>query len=414
MGWSDITGSDYFQAGYPLVNALLAASGNRGANAAYGLNVGMGVANRFSEQRKRDEQDALLRQKLGDIFKATTPVTSTQTVASQPVNPNTAEYSMPDEQPNTTQSWRNAMAPASVPLQKQTTVSQQPLFNLAQQKLGAALSEANRPDLALGVAERALSRQPQAPHTFGNAELGMFRLDENGQPVPLVPGVGRRESTPPRPVIATQGGEGVQSVYNKDTGQWETQRQPLTAAPARELSPQDQRLKDLQANLTIARTGEAGAATRTQNARTGEISARTERLKKLTDMANDPNASQEKLTTVRQGLLREKKIIEDSVEYDSPENVQRLADINILLDDSRRRLAEMVRRGGGGGQQSGAAPQTPSDKPRLKFDAQGNPVKAIPPNWKAIGKDPKSGKIVYEDPSQIDPRTGKPRRYVAN
>src|SRR6476619_5400202 len=72
MDLGDITGSSGFQLGYPILNALLAASGPRGYRAAQAGNVGLGIANKFAEQQKADEQNKLLSKSLGDVLKGTT------------------------------------------------------------------------------------------------------------------------------------------------------------------------------------------------------------------------------------------------------------------------------------------------------------------------------------------------------
>src|SRR6185295_17443088 len=103
-------------------------------------------------------------------------------MASLPVNPSTAEFSLPSEsdnraalpQPNTARGWQAAMAPAAVPLEKQTIVTQQPVFSPQAQKLGEALAAANRPDLALGIASKVLMKEPEKAHVFGSPETGYY------------------------------------------------------------------------------------------------------------------------------------------------------------------------------------------------------------------------------------------------
>jgi len=74
MGFDDLTNSAGFQYGYPLLTALLAASGNRGAGVSQALNAGLGISNYYSQQQRQNSQNDLLRQKLGDVFKATAPM----------------------------------------------------------------------------------------------------------------------------------------------------------------------------------------------------------------------------------------------------------------------------------------------------------------------------------------------------
>src|SRR5690349_17588563 len=152
MAFEDFANTGLFQYGYPLASALIAAAlPNRGARAVQALNTGMGIANAYSQQQKNDQQKALEQQKIGDIFKTTKPVSSTSTVAAQPVDAGTAEFSLPDDQPLPTRP-----APAAIPLQKQTTTTQQPVFSPTEQKLGEALMTAQRPDAALSILAQRL------------------------------------------------------------------------------------------------------------------------------------------------------------------------------------------------------------------------------------------------------------------
>ena len=256
MDWGDIAGSQGFQIGYPILNALLAGSGQRGYHAAQGLNVGMGIANQYSEQRKKDEEKAQLSQKLGDMLKTTTPVSSTQNVASMPqIDPQTAEFSMPSP-PDDNQ--RPSFAP--VPMEKQTTITQKPMFNAGHQKLGEALVSANRPDLAVSLLSQALNKEAVQPHTFGSAETGFYSLgpgQENA--TQQVPGVGRRQPTPPRPVVNEYG----TMIPTKDptTGEYTWPEQPTAAQapPARQLSPEQKALEGAKLTTEKARPGLIGA-----------------------------------------------------------------------------------------------------------------------------------------------------------
>lgn len=264
MGWADITGSPGFQFGYPILNALLAASSPAGQRASQGLNLGMHVANQYDQQRQRDEQAAQTRKRLAELFSATAQTAPAATLPGATTNLGLASeeaaglqgLSNPPEATAATPSMATNV-PRPYEIAPETS---KPLFDPAHQKLGAALEAMNRPDLAVGLAERMMSRQPEKPHIFGSPETGYYGMGSQDQdPRQLVPGVGRREPTPPRPVFGTQGGEGVSSNYNKETGQWETSRTPLTAAPAHQLSPQDIALKEMQTRLNQVRIGTEGA-----------------------------------------------------------------------------------------------------------------------------------------------------------
>src|SRR5215467_13526880 len=94
MPISDITNSDVFQYSYPLLNALLAASGPAGYRAAQAGNVGLGIVNHLDQQRQEDERRKLLDQKLGDFFAAKKQVTPQMPAPGQP-QPTLAQ-AMPD------------------------------------------------------------------------------------------------------------------------------------------------------------------------------------------------------------------------------------------------------------------------------------------------------------------------------
>ncbi len=348
MDWGDIAGSSGFQVGYPLLSALLAASGQRGANVAQGLNTGMVIANRYGEQRKADEQNKLLGQSLGSILKATTPVSSTSTVASQPVNPSTAEFSMP--QPDD----QVAAPPASVPLQKLTTTTQQPMYSPQAQKLGEALINARQPGLLLPTLMKEAIRDPKLTAVRPGGAL----VDEQGNLKYQAPAAPVREPTPPRPVIGTQGGEGVTTIYNPVSKQWELQRTPLTAAPARLVSPEDKLLKGAETNRANAQAGSA----------TSERDLRQQRLKDLKQAANDinnPNASKDKITTAISVLVRQN---EGYARMPPEEGTDEFADwqtVKHMLRGANARLDKLGGYGATGGGGTGAP--KPAPQPAIAY-----------------------------------------------
>jgi len=321
-------------------------------------------------------------------------------MASLPVNPSTAEFSLPSEsdnraalpQPNTARGWQAAMAPAAVPLEKQTIVTQQPVFSPQAQKLGEALAAANRPDLALGIASKVLMKEPEKPHVFGSPETGYYGLTSGQQqPTELVKGVGRRESTPPRPYFGEQGDQGVSSYCDptnpKAVGGWVTEKTPLGAKPARQMSPEEQALSNARLRNEQARTGLIGAQTGAARSESDLRMQRLQNLKELASKASDPKTTTGQLSSSLNALLRER----DSVAADEY-SAEEKADLNSAIKGIRSRLAELGRTQGAQSAQPAAAAATPPGKP--------------------IGKT-KDGKIVYES-TEIDPRTGKPRRYVAD
>lgn len=273
----------------PLALGFLSGATPGTARAAHGIATGLHMVGQAQEQQRQQAQREEMRKRLSSIFGQTQPVSSTS-----------YEPQIETERGD-----------APVGDRPVTTTRDVPIFSPAQQKLGEALAASDRPELAVSIAERALSRQQQQPHTFGSPETGYYTVGPNGEPINLVQGVGRRQPTPPRPVYATQGGEGVQSVYNPQTGAWEEKRTPLTPAPARQLSPEDAAVKRAQV-------------------------AREARLQKLADQANDPKATREKLNTFYANLQREREHTYDE---------DKIAEIDSIMNDVRSRLAEMARSG---------------------------------------------------------------------
>jgi len=386
MDWSDIASSTGFQLGYPLLSALVSATGPRGANIAQGLNTGMAITNRYAEQRKADEQNKLLGQSLGNLLKSTTPVSSTQSVASMPVNPATASFEMPGvkeqtiDDINPSQKLGDALAP--VPLEKQTTVTQKPAFSPQVQQLGDALVNARRPDMLLPMLTRELMRDPKLTSVRPGGSL----VDEQGNVKYQAPPPPVREATPPRPVFGTQGGEGVSSVYNPATKQWEVNRAPLTAAPARQLPPEESErvraqtaVENARIPLIGAQMGAANASASNSKAQAGAATARASRLNNLAKTAADPRATTGQASAAMNALIRERDSIE-TPEEDKPV-------INDAIRAVRSRLAD-IGKNPNGAQPAAAAPQP-----------------AAAPPGKPIGRT-KDGKTVYQGAD------GK--KYVAN
>jgi len=403
MDLGDITGSSGFQLGYPILNALLAASGPRGYRAAQAGNVGLGIANKFAEQQKQDTQNAILRQKLGDIFKATDQkpaatlpgsttnlgLASEEAAGLQGLN---TEGSPPEATAATSSFGSLAPQPTEV-----APATSKPMFNPQMQKLGEALAAANRPDLALGVAERALTAKQQPMQHFGSPETGYYGIAPGETTATqIVPGVGRRQPTPPRPVVGAYG----TMVPSKDptTGEWTWPSEPTPAnePPARQLSPEEATYYGARTGAANAAAGASRAHAGEAAAHTGEINQRTARLKALTEQLNNPKLTEEKATTIFSAAIRDREALLKSGS-DDPEDVQRLADANALVDSSRRRLAALQQQKAG----PGAAPA-----PAAPGGGGG------PPNSKPIGM--LNGKMTYESLTEKDPKTGKPKRFVAN
>jgi len=357
MDFGDITGSSGFQIAYPLLNMLLAGSSPRGAAAAQGLNLGLGVANRYSEQNKADAQSKLLGQSLQSVLKSTTPVSSTQSVASMPVNPATASFEMPGvkeqtiDDINPSQKLGDALAP--VPLEKQTTVTQKPAFSPQVQQLGDALVNAHKPDLLLPMLTRELMRDPKLTSVRPGGSL----VDEQGNVKYQAPAPPVREATPPRPVVGTQGGEGVTSVYNPQTKQWEIQRTPLTAAPARQLSPEAAALEAAKLRTEQQRPGLIGAQTGAARSESALREGRLSQLKEAAKIAKDPNSTLGQLASWGGHLERTLNSYE-TPEEDKPAIIAQMKAL-------RERGNQMTQqRAPGGGAQPAAAAPPPAAAPK--------------------------------------------------
>ena len=381
MDWSDIASSTGFQLGYPLLSALVSATGPRGANIAQGLNTGMAITNRYAEQRKADEENKILSQKIGDVFKSITPVSSTSTVASMPVNPQTASFSMPSAPDD------QGTPVAPVPLEQQTTVSQKPVFSPQMQKLGEALAVSRNPSAALGIAERALTAKQQPMQHFGSPETGYYGVAPGETTATqLVPGVGRRPATLPRPVVSEYGT--MIPIKDPTTGEitWPSAPTPALSAPARQLSPEQSaleaaklRTEQQRPGLIGAQTGAANASASNSKAQAGAATARASRLNNLAKTAADPRATTGQASAAMNALIRERDSIE-TPEEDKPV-------INDAIRAVRSRLAD-IGKNPNGAQPAAAAPQPT----------------AAPPG-KPIGRT-KDGKTVYQGAD------GK--KYVAN
>jgi len=386
MDFGDITGSSGFQIAYPLLNMLLAGSSPRGAAASQALNLGLGLSNKYAEQNKAEAQSKLLGKSLGDVLKSTTPVSSTQSVASMPVNPATASFEMPGvkeqtiDDINPSQKLGDALAP--VPLQKQTTVTQKPNFSPQVQQLGSALVNARKPDLLLPMLTKELIRDPKLTAVRPGGSL----VDEQGNLKYQAPPPPVRPATLPRPVVSEYGT--MIPVKDPTTGEitWPSAPTPALSAPARQLPPEESERKRAQTAVENARipligaqTGAANASASNSRAQAGAATERANRLRDLTNQLNNPKITEEKATTIYGTAIRDRQALANSGSGD-PEDVQRLKDANALVDSSRARLAEIQRQ-------------------------KGAPPPAAPPPGKPIGRT-KDGKTVYQGAD------GK--KYVAN
>jgi hypothetical protein len=112
---------------------------------------------------------------------------------------------------------------------------------------------------------RVLTREPRDPLKARQGEA--IQLPDGTWTIPNP--AQTRTVTPPRPVFSTQGGEAVDSIFNEQSGQWETTRRPMTPAPrAPAALPTPEELA-----LTRARTQQALAAA--ENSRTNTRQARS-------------------------------------------------------------------------------------------------------------------------------------------
>jgi len=351
MDFGDVTGSSTFQLAYPILNTLLAASGNRGALAAHALNQGMGISNQYAAQRKADEQNALLRQKLGDIFKSTTD-TPAATLPGATTNLGLASEEAAGLQGLNEPKEATAGTPSFASIAPQPTTvapaTSKPAFTPAQQKLGEALSQANRPDLALGLIEKMMDRQRKLTQVRPGGAL----VDEEGNVTYQAPAAPVRQPTPPRPVIGEHGT--MIPTQDPNTGQWTWPEKPTAslAAPARAISPEQKALEEAKLKTEQARPGLIGAQTGAANAQATAARARADRLATLAKTASDPKTTTGQASAAMNALIRER----DSIE--TPEEDKPI--INDAIRAVRTRLAEIGRNPNGA---PGAAPP-----PKVKLD----------------------------------------------
>src|SRR5689334_6400943 len=153
MGFEEFASSPAFQYGYPLAAALTAAIlPNRGARAVNALNTGLGIANAYSQQQKKDEEQKLLGQKLGDFLKSGTVMSAPPSAPAS-----SYEYSMPEN--------RTASLPADMSINAQDAqppptppmslapapTVRKPNFSPQMQKLGDAIIASGKPDALLSI-----------------------------------------------------------------------------------------------------------------------------------------------------------------------------------------------------------------------------------------------------------------------
>lgn len=342
---TDWMSSDTAMWAAPLALGFLAGATPGTARAAQGLATGMQMVGQAQEQKRQIARREEMNKRLSGLLGQTQPVN----VNKVGVNPETATFeTVPEDQPFGDFYSNPAGAP---PLPTYQATEQRPVFSDRDRRLGELAIEADRPELAFSL----LTREPRQPHTFGSAETGYYAMGPDGQPQQVIPGVGRREPTPPRPVYTQMGGEGVRSVYNPQTGAWEESRQPLTPAPARQLGPEEKEFR----------------AAQTESARS-ESALRRQRIQNLQNnmaKANDPKATAGQLSSAYNALIRDR----DSVE--TPEEDKPV--INDAIRQIRSRLAALGK------------------DPNVQSAPSGQPAL---PQGKPIGRT-KNGKMAYERPN---------------
>lgn len=322
---------------YALVSAFLAGATPGTARAAQGLNAGLGIGLNAEKHQTDENKRKRLSESLNKLSQTTVPVTSTKIG----MDPETTTYSKPSGE-RLSDVMPDPLAPPR-PLPTFKSTEQKPVMTPVMQEYIRAVGAEN-PTAAATVLGRHLIKEDKPPVAVRPG--GALIDPRSGQVVYQAPAAPAREVTPPAPRFATQGGEAVDSVFDPVSKQWVTQRRPVTAAPARQLSPE-------QAALIQAQTGLVPARAAHLRAQTAQAAANAARMAETVKQLKDPNITKEKLTTMRAGLLREKDMLEKGPEHDAPENLQRLADINLLLDDSRQRLAALIKKdnpAGGPGQ----------------------------------------------------------------
>lgn len=261
---SDAFSSPWVSIPYAATSGLLSAMYPGTARAVHGVNTGLQLGMGMEKNAYELDKKKRLNEALGNYI---TPKPSTVYA------PDTS--GLPTETPGyESEKLSMSVAPTSAPAAQPMT----------QEKLGQVLkSIPTTGGMAPGRARDYMQMLVEAGQGDEGAKfLGQALLKEDRPPVSVRPGgalvnpstgevihqqpaAAPRETTPPRPVFGTQGGEGVQSVWNPTTKQWETERRPLTSTPPRELSPEhigdmEERRRQGRDIIDLRRQGAADSA----------------------------------------------------------------------------------------------------------------------------------------------------------
>ncbi len=271
---------------YALASGLLSAASPGTARLSHGVNTGVGLGMGAEKSAYDRAKQKRLSEALNGLTSATTPTTVTNTG----FDPNTANFSFPE--PQSTSEPRlsdvygdKALAPPAA-LPNYQTVEQKPLFSPTEKATYKALSDAGYGQLAATAITKKISGEKEL------VPVGRGGLYDKTSGTIIPPAATpTREPTPPRPVFGTQGRQAVSSVFNPETKQWETTKEPLTAAPARALSPEDKKLKEAQTQVDQARVNQIKKATEiagdAKRATVGQLAQALNSLNTAANLAND-------------------------------------------------------------------------------------------------------------------------------
>src|SRR5262245_35440428 len=228
MAWQDLADSSAFTYGFPILNALLAASSPGGARASYALQHGMNLANVYGQQAREDES----RRKLGEIF-------SGEKFVTPQLNPDT-QFSMPEQQPEpafmmasapldeagvgegqaapTPDMSMSRMAAPPVSPNVAAPTNKQPIFSPEERKLGEALaSSRSGQDEAFRLAAQRLmpnrSRQPVS--VAPGHSIYDFEQNRSVYTAPQAPDKERFQN-----VSRDEGGTITSGSFNRNTGEY--------------------------------------------------------------------------------------------------------------------------------------------------------------------------------------------------
>ncbi len=188
------------------------------------------------------EKEAYARKKskrLGDAMATLAGATQDVPVTKTGLDPNTTTFeSLPagtrlnDVYPMDSEAILRGQPQVQPSLPTYDTTEKKPVFSPLHRQLLEATSR-YAPEKGFNLASKLLVKDVHNPMAVRS---GGAIVDLNtGKVIYSAPA----EAKPtPAPHFATLGGEGVQSVWNPSTQQWEITRTPLTAAPARESSPE--------------------------------------------------------------------------------------------------------------------------------------------------------------------------------